>query len=173
MIEKLCKKCNTPKEASNFHKNKNTKDGLSEYCITCKKEYDITYRKTDKIQQLYSSEKYRRKKLKYKNENYMKVKLITAKLTAKSRNIEFSITEDDFLELPEYCPLLNVKLDYIYGNGRNLNAASIDRIDSSKGYIKGNVWIISLLANIMKNQASIEELLEFSNNVIKIFKNDV
>ena len=171
-MKKLCKKCNTIKDDSCFHKNKNTKDKLSEYCIKCKKEYDEVYRQTDKIQQLYNSEKYKRKKLKYKHENYIKIKLSTARLTARSRKIEFSITEDDFSELPEYCPLLNVKLDYVYGNGRNLNAASIDRIDNSKGYIAGNVWIISLLANTMKNEATIEQLLEFSNNVIKIFKND-
>ncbi len=172
MIEKLCKKCNTIKTTDNFHKNKRTTSGLSEYCISCKKEYDLLYRQTDKIKQMYSSEKYKRKKLKYKNENYIKIKLITTKMSARARNIEFSIDENDLSILPEYCPLLNVKIDYEYGNGINLNAASIDRIDNSKGYIKGNVWIISRLANTMKSEATIEQLLEFSNNTIKIFKND-
>lgn len=170
--EKLCKKCNIIKDVSEFHKNKNTKSGLSEYCISCKQKYDAKYRKTDKIVQLYNSEKYKRRKLKYKNENYIKVKLYTAKLTAKARNIEFLIDESDFKILPEYCPLLGIKLDYEYGNGRNLNGASIDRIDNTRGYIKDNVWIISLLANTMKNEATIEQLIEFSKNVIKIFKND-
>jgi len=172
-MKKICKKCNIEKDNMEFHKNKNTNSGLSEYCKICKNEYDKIYRKTDKIKTLYSSEKYKKKKLKYKSENYLKVKLLTAKNTARTRNIEFSITEDDFKILPTHCPLLNVKLDYVYGNGRNLNGASIDRIDNTKGYVSGNVWIISLLANTMKNEASIEQLITFSKNVIKNFKNDV
>ena len=37
-------------------------------------------------------------------------------------------------------------------------AASIDRKDSSKGYVKGNVAIISRRANLLKNNATIAEL---------------
>lgn len=31
-------------------------------------------------------------------------------------------------------------------------------IDSSKGYIKGNVWVVSKRANTIKNNATLEEL---------------
>lgn len=37
---------------------------------------------------------------------------------------------------------------------------------SSKGYVKGNIWVISHLANMMKNSADKAELLKFAEWVI-------
>lgn len=34
---------------------------------------------------------------------------------------------------------------------------SLDRIDPRKGYVKGNVWIISYRANLIKNDGTAEE----------------
>ena len=35
---------------------------------------------------------------------------------------------------------------------------SLDRIDSSKGYVKDNIWVISHKANSIKNNATLTEL---------------
>jgi hypothetical protein len=43
----------------------------------------------------------------------------------------------------------------------SLKKASLDRIDSSKGYVKGNVEFVCLLINMAKNNSSKEEVLEF------------
>jgi hypothetical protein len=48
------------------------------------------------------------------------------------------------------------------------NSPSIDRIDNTKGYIKGNVIVMSTLANAMKNKASFEQLKSFSTNILKL-----
>lgn len=45
--------------------------------------------------------------------------------------------------------------------------ASLDRIDNSKGYIKGNVRFISLMANYARNRFSDYEVIEFCNSVSK------
>lgn len=75
---------------------------------------------------------------------------------AIKRGSEFSVKKSDFEPLPSHCPVLGVELDYS-GSGKP-NAASIDRSDSRKGYIPGNVVIMSRRANTLKNNASAEEL---------------
>lgn len=169
---KECTKCNVSKNESEFHLSKITSDKLHAHCKECKRNYDIEYRKSEKVQKYQQSDIYKDKKKDYINANYLERKIsnIRSRIKSSGRNLEFSITSDD-LEIPEYCPLLNVKLNYKIGTGRNNGyTASIDRIDNNKGYIKGNVWVISKLANTMKNRASIDELLTFSKNTIKIFK---
>lgn len=82
----------------------------------------------------------------------------------KKYNLEFNIDKSDII-VPEFCPLLEVKL--IRGDKNNYkHTHSIDRIDSSKGYIKGNIQIMSMKANTMKNSSSLEELIIFAKNVI-------
>jgi hypothetical protein len=80
-----------------------------------------------------------------------------AKQRSRRKGMEFSITVKD-LKMPEFCPLLGVKLDS-YSDSVDLHP-SIDRIDSSKGYVKGNVWIISHRANRIKSDATCEELIK-------------
>ena len=80
-----------------------------------------------------------------------------AKQRSCKKGMEFSITVED-LYMPEFCPLLGVKLDS-YSDSVDMHP-SIDRIDSSKGYVKGNVWIISHRANRIKSDATCEELIK-------------
>lgn len=89
-----------------------------------------------------------------------------SKFSAKRRNHEFNITIED-IQLPEYCPILNIKLYYNFENRsfNSFNHASLDRIDNSKGYVKGNIIVISRLANAMKNEASFEQLDTFTKNI--------
>jgi len=103
---------------------------------------------------------------KYLHNHQEKRMFCTAKQRASRANIEFSITEQDIV-IPEYCPLLGMKLTNIFGEGRVQSNASLDRIDSSKGYTKDNIQIISDLANRMKQEATPEQLLAFANNIIK------
>ena len=91
-----------------------------------------------------------------------------AKATAKKKNLEFNIGLEDII-LPEFCKYLGTKLTNIQGQGAVWSNYSIDRIDSTKGYIKGNVEIISRKANSMKNMATEEELVVFAKNVLKLY----
>lgn len=94
-----------------------------------------------------------------------------SKFMSKRRTIKFDLHYSD-LEIPEYCPILNIKLTFgSESNGNDFSHASLDRIDNNKGYIKGNVIVISRLANAMKNAATFEQLELFSKNIIKIIDN--
>ena len=54
--------------------------------------------------------------------------------------------------------VLGIKLDT--GDRRKKgNAPSIDRIDNSKGYTKENIMVVSNRANMIKNNATIDELI--------------
>jgi hypothetical protein len=59
-----------------------------------------------------------------------------------------------------HCPLLGVELNYTKysGNTAPNNYATLDKIDPDKGYVLGNVQIVSFRANTLKNSATLEEL---------------
>lgn len=68
---------------------------------------------------------------------------------------------------PEYCPYLGYKLNYSYGKGKiQHNSPSFDRIDPDKGYVEGNVEIISNRANSMKNDADKSTQIEMAKAVL-------
>jgi hypothetical protein len=51
--------------------------------------------------------------------------------------------------------------------GRCHTNLSIDRIDSAKGYTKDNVQIVCYIANTMKSNMNMSELLNICNNILK------
>lgn len=84
--------------------------------------------------------------------------LYSAKMRAKNKGFEFSVTAEDF-EPIYFCPLLpSIKFSFNNGPGHERDTSmSLDRIDPTKGYTKENTWIISYRANRIKSNATIEE----------------
>lgn len=94
-----------------------------------------------------------------------------AKQRAKERNIDFDLDKSDVV-IPEFCPIMGVKLENHVGtSGGRPNSPALDRIDNSKGYVKGNVLVVSHLANMMKSSATKEELITFAEWVYKTYVN--
>ena len=134
------------------HKETKFRHSTDRYCSSkCRTAtYYLTYT-PDKKQRIITSAKYRDK--------------------VKGRVSDLSL---DNIHWPTHCPILGIEL--VYGNkghktGLN-NSASIDRIDPTLGYTSDNCWIISKLANAMKQNASKEELLKFAIWVIGEYGND-
>lgn len=95
-----------------------------------------------------------------------------AKESSKKRGWDFNLEVEDII-IPKKCPYLEIELCFEIDNRGQDNYYSIDRIDSTKGYIKGNVQIISWLANTMKNKSTNEQLLTFAKNILKIHKSKI
>ncbi len=93
---------------------------------------------------------------KYAKEHPEKVMLMRAKARAKKHGWEFSIEESDVV-IPDVCPILGIPLQQLHGDNKSASP-SLDRIDNTKGYVKGNVWVISWRANTLKNNATLDEL---------------
>lgn len=92
-----------------------------------------------------------------------------AKYRAAKAGLEFNLEMSDIV-IPEFCPYLGIRLTCKKGDRRCDSLMSLDRIDPKKGYIKGNVEVISYKANRMKNNANRDELIIFSKNVIKKYE---
>lgn len=91
----------------------------------------------------------------YYEKNWLMIVFKNTKRRAKVKGIEFTITPDDII-VPSHCPIFGTKLAICTGkNGPN--SPSIDRIDSTKGYIPSNVTIISHRANTIKNSGTADE----------------
>ena len=129
------------------------------------KAYALKHKERLKVSQkaYYSTEVGIAKRKAYEEtEAYLITILIgNAKKRARDKGMEFSITRED-ITIPDRCPILGLKLSR---NKHKVGPTSIslDRLDSTKGYIKGNVQIISFLANTMKSSATPEQLLTFAN----------
>jgi hypothetical protein len=94
----------------------------------------------------------------------------SAKSRAKSKGIPFDITEDDVV-IPTHCPVLGIpiKVNIKSGCGGSKDSISLDRIYPEKGYVKGNIQVMSHLANSMKSSATPEELLKFADWIYKTY----
>ena len=80
-----------------------------------------------------------------------------ARKRAMIKSMDFELyTFKDLPKIPKKCPYLDI--DLVVGCiGGVDNSPSVDRIDNKKGYVKGNVQIISRKANQIKNNATFEE----------------
>lgn len=90
-----------------------------------------------------------------------------------NKNVKFQTTDIDEKYLKDlweqqegFCALSHIPIIPRYQNRKkSLSVASLDRIDSSIGYMKGNVQFVALGINYAKNGYTNEEMLEFINQI--------
>lgn len=93
------------------------------------------------------------------NKKEIKTLLNQVKASANRRGIPFELKTTDLDEIgfPITCPVLGMTLEFHQGKLED-NSYSIDRIDSNVGYTLENIVIVSYRANMLKNNATLEEL---------------
>ena len=164
---RICTKCGKEKPLEEFSRNKQGKYGRRAFCKECEHKIQNSPERLARRNELRKlkreNDEYRLARnlkdteTRHNNEDSIKKALIrAAKARAKKKGIPFDITIEDFI-LPEKCPLLEIPLTVGYGNSQE-NSYSLDKIIPDLGYVKGNVWVISNKANMIKNNASLEEL---------------
>jgi hypothetical protein len=91
---------------------------------------------------------------------------------AKSRKLEFSINKEYiwnlFLNQKRKCALTGLDLCFSKLSGGNDGTASLDRIDSTKGYTTENVWWVHKDLNTMKWDLDLEKFRYYCKRVSEI-----
>jgi len=138
---KVCNECNQSLNLNKFSliEKWNVNSGTKDICKKC----STKIRQTEKLNRDW---KINAAKLLYKN----------IKSRCKKTGREFSIDLEDII-IPEKCPVFGFELKR-EDKQTWMFAPSVDRIDSSKGYTKGNITVVSRRANILKRDATVEEL---------------
>lgn len=90
---------------------------------------------------------------------------------AEKRGMEFSITIehawDIFNNQNGRCALSGELIEFGGRASKKPYTASLDRIDSSKGYIQGNIQWLHKDVNMMKNNHTSEEFLDWISKIYK------
>tara|TARA_R110000782_G_scaffold193620_1_gene283213 strand:- start:39 stop:521 length:483 start_codon:yes stop_codon:yes gene_type:complete len=101
----------------------------------------------------------------WREANKDKLYFLSMKARAAKRGLEFNLEESDVTAV-SVCPIFNVPLVRAAGKPA-WNSSSVDRIDNTKGYVKGNIQVMSYLANSMKRDATDEQLIIFAEWVLR------
>ena len=141
---------------------------LTGSCENCG-EPVVTYRECEAAVKRFCSTKCQWDSYRSTETGWAIVKAARLKQSAIKRGFEFSLTKDDLLPRPSHCKYLRIELNY---SAKTVapNSPSVNRIDPTKGYIPGNIEIISNKANIMLSNASEEELDTFIKQYLALKK---
>jgi hypothetical protein len=177
MSVRVCKVCKIEKNLELFSKYKRI--NKYNYTYTCKKctsekqvkkywENPEKFKKRAKQYRDNAPEEAREKwRIWHKNErrnNPIRLLLRRARRRARELSLPYNLMESD-ITIPDNCPILGIELKVgcAENNLPTDNSISLDRVDNNLGYIKGNVIVISMRANRIKNNSNFEEIEKLYN----------
>lgn len=149
------------------------------YCGTtpeCRAARKVEYRKmfpedSERVnarQRAYYSEDVKERIARW-NREHPEVKALTrARQRAKKKGVPFSLTKQDIPPIPEVCPVLGIPLRSTKTRGGDGNSPALDRIKPALGYVPGNIQWISAKANMIKSDATSDELFRVAEFVRRL-----
>ena len=102
--------------------------------------------------------------------NIQSNKVTDAKRRAKAKNVPFNLTTQyikDIWPKDNICPALGIPFTFGHET-KNYSSAALDRIIPSKGYVKGNVQIVSGLANSIMTNATPDQVIQVGQYFKKV-----
>jgi hypothetical protein len=160
--KKTCGRCLQLLALDSFAKNPCKPDGMSAVCKLCQKFH---YKKWERAGDNLQRTSLRRKEL--RKADPRRFLFNEAKSRAKGLGRAFNISLDDIV-IPDRCPVFGELLEV---SESHWFAPSVDEKVYGLGYTKGNVQVISRLANAMKHKASPAQLRQFADWVYRTFPN--
>lgn len=165
----LCTSCGEYKDQSLFSKRKNIPHRYDRgyFCLECAAKSH---------HRLYKNR--RPSKVKYLNtiDGFIKSIVQHAKNRKKSKeygyDLDFNYIMDMYNNQDGLCAISNVRMTTISGSGIINTNLSIDRIDSSIGYLKGNIQLVCRIVNLMKSDMSSKEFYLWCNMISKNNSNE-
>lgn len=155
------------------------KNGLASWCKECTKRdnrgrwdrnkdlYNENHREWTRNNKEYKALLDRQYRERLETGDKARAMHYSTKSRAKKTGVQYDLTPEDIV-IPDKCPLLGISLKR--GVGKLCPASpTLDRIDSSKGYVKGNVWVISHRANCIKNDSTPDELIHIGETLREMF----
>ena len=91
-----------------------------------------------------------------------------ARKRSKENGVIFDLALQDIPEIPTHCPVLGIRIVANTIAGPLDSSPSLDRIDRSLGYVKGNIRIISNRANRLRSDGTAEELERIAKDAKRI-----
>jgi hypothetical protein len=163
MKTKRCTKCDKIQAINEFNKDVYKSDGLRCQCRTCVKLYDSTPRAKLSKSNYCKSQHGKNIKLKYHKTPdgiYM-----ILKSSAKKRHLDFKLNKKSFAnwynsqnKVCHYCN--KTEKQSLNDMNRKMHRLSIDRKDSTKGYLIDNIVLACYKCNMMKsNDVSYEQMI--------------
>lgn len=87
-----------------------------------------------------------------------------AKERSLLNGIDFDLTSEYVRSItPDVCPIFGTQFQFIGSKTIRPDLASLDRLDPNKGYTQGNVVVISLKANMIKNAYGSDDIFAVAN----------
>lgn len=142
MAKRTCTKCQTAQPAKEFRGNRKT-------CRACHNARRNTLRRIDPLRELCGN----------------------AEKRARDKGFDFDVTLDYLRQVLAnqggLCYFFKVPLHIDGSTADSLYQVSLDRLDNSRGYVRGNVALTCVAANLSRNKFSAEEFAKFCNSLPK------